>query len=546
VVSRDEALLGYGAVATSSAVGANRMADTANRRKRLRDGVRVREAEQRLAGARSAPRTPPPPGGWRANGEGLQRGAARRKARAGQAQRVKQAAGQVSDLRAELKRPAMGRKAVGRVTAGGLSTGLPALWLGARERVKKATTAEVDRYAAGGLVGGGAYQAGVYGSKRIDRKINAKVAASTKLRDRYAAHKQTHGNPTQAGDPRWKGMFRSYPRDLPGWQFKRAMGYAGAGKTGVAMTGGAALAGGTVANNKLKRKARPVKKAESMQRVGKRGDWKTIEDFERDERSGRRKMRNSAGVLGAGLGLAGAASRLGPGYPAALRQTKLIRNAAGAGMRLGGPQRAAQAAFRTAVRNPAGAALAGSALTVASAGSVYGTGAVQARNARRGVVNRRKENYRRQQERNQLLHVRKAETIVRYGAGSAKGRKIVDPYEPVGKAARQFDPDERRKHNQGRVAGAAGAAGVGALGYGAQQTARATQLLQRSKFDYASMTPQQKKLAQAAAKARKAGKRPIIATNARGLAGFATGAGLLGVSRQQTKRAKSDRNRTWG
>jgi len=132
---------------------------------------------------------------------------------------------------------------------------------------------------------------------------------------------------------------------------------------------------------------------ESMQTVGKRAAWKTIDDFERDERSGKHRMKSSSGGLAIGATLAGLGAKLGPGYPAAMSQTRLIRDATKAGYGSGGISGALGATHLTAVRNPGGAAMIGSALTLATAGAVYGTGAVQARNARAGVVARRKDNY---------------------------------------------------------------------------------------------------------------------------------------------------------
>jgi hypothetical protein len=166
---------------------------------------------------------------------------------------------------------AKGRGRAALLTAG-FATGVPNIWLGSRKAVEKADKHDVDAFMAGALAGAGAYHGGLYATKRVDRKLAARVKAGPDFQATERAHRKTHGlkgNP-RIGDARWKAYHRTYPksttlpkgaegptRPMPGARWKRSLSRLQAGKTQVAITAGVAGATG-LAGAKLNRKVHPV------------------------------------------------------------------------------------------------------------------------------------------------------------------------------------------------------------------------------------------------------------------------------------------------
>lgn len=250
----------------------------------------------------------------------------------------------------------------------------------------------------------------------------------------------------------------------------------------------------------------------------------------------------------------------------------------------------------------------------------YGAGAIVASGA--VVVGHDRYKNRKRRTDSQLVHVTKAD-IMRYGNGSSVGRRMVDLEDvekgigsavrgalkpkgktapnisrfdihgddvfgssagthraagirradkltpprvgarpsAFGKAARNFDPEERRRHNQGRVAGASGAGALGVAGGAAYSIGRDSHTMATLPAVKGEMNDRHKKLMarlqntkQVSGKTR-SGKdivRAVRGTPRVAVVSGRSGALLLGagslaaVSRHQTNRARSDRNRTWG
>lgn len=173
--------------------------------------------------------------------------------REGQHARRKKAAGRVAAVNAERR---LRLRAVKRVTGPGLRNGLaltgltvgvPAAWYGARKLSKGLDKHDVDSAFLGGTAGAAGYQGALYSTKRIDRRIETNIAATPEHKETLAEHRKASGVPKQfkAGDPAALKYFRTYPKSIPGWKWKRATSYLHAGRTGVAATAAAAAVGGT-------------------------------------------------------------------------------------------------------------------------------------------------------------------------------------------------------------------------------------------------------------------------------------------------------------
>lgn len=250
VAGRALQLLGVSGVAT--AAGANRITRSggaALRRvadvgeaelKALKDDARRRTAQAGRSGGKQVYARP----------EGMTKPAARRQRKAGERAQLKETQRQVNAVR-EMAGRVDSRRTVERLTAGGLSVGLPSVYLGDRIATAKRDRRDVDRQYAGAAAGVGAHQAAVYGTKGVDRKIAERIKADPKAQAEWEAHRAKHGNPG-VGDPRNKAMMRDYPRSLPGARWKRGMSRFGAGKTGLAVAGGSGAVGAAAATPRRK------------------------------------------------------------------------------------------------------------------------------------------------------------------------------------------------------------------------------------------------------------------------------------------------------
>lgn len=161
---------------------------------------------------------------------------------------------------------ATGMKGRGALISAGFLGAIPATWLGARELAKpkavekaykKVDPNDVDAALGGGLAAAGGYQGGLYATKAYDRKIERKQRATMESRPGVANktktilnnHRKTHGITPQTtkGDAKWLKFYRSYPKELQGYKFKRTMSYLHGGKSQVALTAGAGAIGAGVA-----------------------------------------------------------------------------------------------------------------------------------------------------------------------------------------------------------------------------------------------------------------------------------------------------------
>ena len=147
-----------------------------------------------------------------------------------------------------------------RLGAGAIALG--GTWAGTRNivdryKVSKADKRDVDAAALGALAGGGAYQGATYALKPVDRRYERKIAESDTMRKVARDYKKKF-LPSNAGPdhPGWRPYFRNYPKSLPGGKLKRVTAVTHTGKSGMALTAGAAAAGaGAAVHARRKHKA---------------------------------------------------------------------------------------------------------------------------------------------------------------------------------------------------------------------------------------------------------------------------------------------------
>lgn len=244
----------------------------------------------------------------------------------------RQAAGKINEINRGIKpiKASIIRNTSMKTRAGVISTGflvgLPLAWHGTRQlvpqRVKKGFKSKIDNHdvdagMAGAAAGAGLYQGAMYSTKPYDRKIEARQA---KMRldtkdNPLAAHRKVHGvDPkTSRGDTKWLKFYRSYPKELPGWKFKRAMSYLHGGKSQVAITAAAAAAGagaGMAINRKIDPKPRRVSKTLTAKETGQ---------LDRRRRAGR-----DLSLVGGTLGLSALGLRTPAGAKLALRGVQRV------------------------------------------------------------------------------------------------------------------------------------------------------------------------------------------------------------------------------
>lgn len=155
---------------------------------------------------------------------------------------------------------ALGELRRNTVIAAGVPLGIALGWHGAhkyagekdKQRIRqKARLAkrldrnDADGAIAGGLIGASAYHAPSFMEWGARKKMEDKYTAEQlKTVDNWKTEYGVHG--AQKGDRKWKKAYRNYPTTLPDAKLRRAMAHTHVGLRGMALTGGAGLAGAAV------------------------------------------------------------------------------------------------------------------------------------------------------------------------------------------------------------------------------------------------------------------------------------------------------------
>jgi hypothetical protein len=127
---------------------------------------------------------------------------------------------------------------------GGLVGGGALLYGAAQRGVGKADSKDVDAAAAGAVLGGGVYQGLGYAGKVVDRRLDAAAAKNPKSSAALRAHRELiMPGRGRTSSKQNLSYHRTYPKDVPGWQWKRLRSYTHAGAIGNTLTVGAAAAG---------------------------------------------------------------------------------------------------------------------------------------------------------------------------------------------------------------------------------------------------------------------------------------------------------------
>jgi hypothetical protein len=225
-----------GGAALGLGLSANRLVDAAERA----GNARVERWRGAKVSAMGSPVVRTVPGAERAAKD---RAKARTKANQGVIDGINRNANRAN----RVLRRAAGGKTRGALITAGFAAATPNVWLGARKVVEKAADAhDVDAFMAGALGTAGAYHGGLYATKRVDRRIEQNIAADPKVKQALTEHRRNVGLPkdARAGDARWLRYHREYPKSIPGWKWKRTLSRLQGGKSQVAISGAAAVAGG--------------------------------------------------------------------------------------------------------------------------------------------------------------------------------------------------------------------------------------------------------------------------------------------------------------
>lgn len=257
VAHASEVTTGSGLVVAG--LSANRFANYANNRV---EGFIDRDADRQRAKVKVQPKRTPPGAGRAAKAKAKAQTkayyTAHQKINAQRNRRIKLTRKVFNDVKIKGHKVPVGRGAM--ITAG-FGAGVPLIWHGSREFVEKRVDKhDVDAGMAGALTSIGAYQAGLYSTKKIDRRIETNIANDPKLKAKATAHRKASGLPKNPplGDTRWLKYHRTFPKDIPGWKWKRTMSYLHGGKSQVAVSG-AVGALGAAAGVGLNRKIDPKK-----------------------------------------------------------------------------------------------------------------------------------------------------------------------------------------------------------------------------------------------------------------------------------------------
>lgn len=207
--------------------------------------------------------------------------------------------------------------------------GAPLAWHGGRSYFEKADARDFDRAAAGAALGGLAYQTpGWVGKIKVPTQISLeqkqgrgprvpKVKSRSyeqKLRTKInladaapieREHMKRMGLPPDAkpGDPRYVKFYRTYPKELPGWRYRRALSYTHGGKTQMGGMAAAATLGAAL----NMRRGQNVAKSTNV------NEYPNLPEYIREEQipRTRRNPINPLAMYSAGLIMAD--SRLGHG-----------------------------------------------------------------------------------------------------------------------------------------------------------------------------------------------------------------------------------------
>lgn len=175
-------------------------------------------------------------------------------------------------------------------------------WHGGRKSFEKRMTRDQFDATAAGVAGGAVAHQGVGLGLTLHRmKVMDQHSGEDRKKVRAYNKKAIPKGGMQTGDPKWKGYWRSYPKDVPGGKLARTLSRTHGGKTGAAVLAGSAAAGG-LAGKKLSDK-KVKKDMTGHDAFAKAGNWKTIEQREQTQRSQRKKMRVAGAAVGAGGGL---------------------------------------------------------------------------------------------------------------------------------------------------------------------------------------------------------------------------------------------------
>lgn len=132
----------------------------------------------------------------------------------------------------------------GGVVGGGATYGAERARGKEKRDAKKVAAATV----VGGALGQGAYQTAGYEAKWRAAKTEAKSGLSRSKKDKALKPvKRVHGSYTA-------GMYRNYPKDLPGAKIQRALGWTHRGKTGTALGTAVTLGAGAAAAKVTRKK----------------------------------------------------------------------------------------------------------------------------------------------------------------------------------------------------------------------------------------------------------------------------------------------------
>ena len=190
----------------------------------------------------------------------------------GATSQMKAKQGQIGALRAQAAKGRFSGKqrlAFQAVVGGG---GAAAAYAGLRRNaVDKRDKRDVDSLAMGAAGGVALHQGAYVPTKLADKRAETKIKNTEGAQAKVNAHRTAHGlDGVKAGDPRWKGYFRSYPTSVPGGKLKRTLSYTHSGKSGMA-TGAAVIGGSALAVERLRRRGKF--QSQQASRVAK--DFKT-------------------------------------------------------------------------------------------------------------------------------------------------------------------------------------------------------------------------------------------------------------------------------
>jgi hypothetical protein len=189
----------------------------------------------------------------------------------------------IHELRADRKliKPELSTRSL-RANLVAAGVGVPLSYLGARHQLKvnQVSKAQKDnndqkKLAAGyggAAAGAGLYQGAGYSMIPKEKGWQKAIASNPAHKAALDAHRKKHIGPdTHKNDPKYRQFFREYPKHLPGGKARRIMSWTHTGKTGTALTLGAAgltAAGAYKATDLATKHKKPVAKNHSVSAFG--------------------------------------------------------------------------------------------------------------------------------------------------------------------------------------------------------------------------------------------------------------------------------------